>query len=70
MRTDCLRYLSVVFVTTALGLLPVITGAQPQAKSPVLEEELGKLMDDSGLTAIAARDSNVENRYTAALYFS
>ena len=70
MRTDCLRYLSVVFVTTALGLLPVITGAQPQSKSPVLAEELGKLMDDSGLTAIAARDSNVENRYTAALYFS
>ncbi len=70
MRTDWLRYLSGVFVITALGLLPVMTSAQPQSKSSALAVDLGKLMDDSGLAAIAARDSEVENRYVAALYFS
>jgi len=69
MRTDWLRYLSGVFVITALGLLPVMTSAQPQSKSSALAVDLGKLMDDSGLAAIAARDSEVENRYVAALYF-
>lgn len=70
MRTDWLRYLSGVFVIAALGLLPVMTIAQPQSKSSALAVDLGKLMDDSGLAAIAARDSEVENRYVAALYFS
>ena len=70
MRTDWLRYLSGVFVITALGLLPVMTSAQPQSKSSALAVDLGKLMDDSGLAAIAASDSEVENRYVAALYFS
>ena len=70
MRTDWLRYLSGVFVITALGLLPVMTSAQPQSKSSALAVDLGKLMDDSALAAIAARDSEVENRYVAALYFS
>ena len=70
MRTGWLRYLNKVFVITVIGLLPVITSAQPTSKSSALAEELGKLMDDAGLTAVAAGYPDVENRYAAALYFS
>ncbi len=70
MRTGWLRYLNGVFAITVIGLLPVITSAQPASKSSALAEELGKLMDDAGLTAVSARYPDVENRYAAALYFS
>ncbi|HJO17989.1 MAG TPA: hypothetical protein QGH09_07315 [Vicinamibacterales bacterium] len=70
MRTGWLRHLNGVFVIAMIALLSVITSAQSTSTSSALAEELGKLMDDAELTAVAAGYSDVENRYVAALYFS
>jgi hypothetical protein len=70
MRFGWLRYLNGLFVITVTALLPVVTSAQSSSKSSALADELGKLMDDAGLTSVAAGYPDVENRYAAALYFS
>ena len=78
MRGECSRWLVASMVTVVIGLCPSLASAQSpesswhpgyEIRSAALAAELAQLLDDAGLGAIGAKDTDTEERYVAALYF-
>lgn len=69
-RTVLLRSVPFLMAVSLLAAaLPGVASAQ-EPKSAALAKELGQILDQSKLDAVAAKDPSAADTYVAALYFS
>ena len=68
--TRCCKLLRSLFVVGVMFLFGSFVAQAQPTSSASLVEQLKQLMDDQGLSAIAAQDPSKENHFVAALYFS
>lgn len=61
---------SVIAVALVVSAFVGVAAAQEESKTIALSKELGQLLDQAKLDAIAAKDPSAPDTYVAALYFS